>query len=689
MARAAPTGGRRSMLGSPSTSAGASDRGCVGRLSPGLRRVDVAAAFRLRIESRTSRLTAGGQAGGVEEFRGPDISARGSDDPAAVGAAQAGADATASKPVPPGTRTRKVHVRGRQVVRLPESPRTPPVLVRQVRGGVVESRHRGSIVEVSVDGSVRRVLGDPDGLVNLRSVVKPFGLVALIEAGGVEEFDLSAAELAVMAGSHSGEDVHVRTLQAVFRRSAITQQLLGCGSEGAPIDALTAARLARDGEKPGPLRHMCSGQHASMLLLCRINGWPMAEYWRPDHQVQRLYASTVARAFATTPEMLVTSVDACGVPTYAFPLYEVARAFAMLADPAAMPESDSRATSGRCADPDSRRDAGQPGAGGRQPRPARHIDHEGSARAHREQRRGRGLARLRHRAASRVAGGRRGSRSRSRTAAGSSGHARPRLSRRSGRSGSWTRQPYEPWVATTDRVALDPRGRGRWGGRRGVRAGAGGRAALGSRRPSRSWRMATLPRTEGPPPAVAPRKAAARPGALRERPPASASANWMAARRPVRVGRPRRSLPVHLGHDRAFVSASRRAPPAGSTWARPGRRSSTSCSPATPAAPSSSASRTPTRLAPPLPSSRTSSTGCTGWGMTWDEGPAVGGEPERGTFGPYRQMERLPRYREAADRLLAEDKAYHCYCTSEELDAERKRRRRPVSRPTTTAVAPT
>ncbi|MGZ6266331.1 MAG: glutamate--tRNA ligase, partial [Candidatus Limnocylindrales bacterium] len=60
-------------------------------------------------------------------------------------------------------------------------------------------------------------------------------------------------------------------------------------------------------------------------------------------------------------------------------------------------------------------------------------------------------------------------------------------------------------------------------------------------------------------------------------------------------------------------------------------------------------------------------------GMTWDEGPAVGAEPECGTYGPYRQMQRLPRYREAADRLLAEDKAYYCYCSPEELDAERKR----------------
>jgi L-asparaginase II len=57
-----------------------------------------------------------------------------------------------------------------------------------------------------------------------------------------------------------------------------------------------------------------------------------------------LYAATVARAFATSPEMLVLSTDACGVPTYAFPLHEVARAFAMLADPSAIRAKDSRAS---------------------------------------------------------------------------------------------------------------------------------------------------------------------------------------------------------------------------------------------------------------------------------------------------------------------------------------------------------
>ena len=59
-------------------------------------------------------------------------------------------------------------------------------------------------------------------------------------------------------------------------------------------------------------------------------------------------------------------------------------------------------------------------------------------------------------------------------------------------------------------------------------------------------------------------------------------------------------------------------------------------------------------------------------GITWDEGPEVAGEAARGPYAPYRQMLRLPHYAAAADRLLAADLAYRCYCTPEELDADRK-----------------
>jgi glutamyl-tRNA synthetase len=59
-------------------------------------------------------------------------------------------------------------------------------------------------------------------------------------------------------------------------------------------------------------------------------------------------------------------------------------------------------------------------------------------------------------------------------------------------------------------------------------------------------------------------------------------------------------------------------------------------------------------------------------GLAWDEGPEVAGEAARGPHAPYRQMERLPRYAAAADRLLAADKAYPCYCSPEQLDTDRK-----------------
>jgi glutamyl-tRNA synthetase len=62
-------------------------------------------------------------------------------------------------------------------------------------------------------------------------------------------------------------------------------------------------------------------------------------------------------------------------------------------------------------------------------------------------------------------------------------------------------------------------------------------------------------------------------------------------------------------------------------------------------------------------------------GLRWDEGPEVAGQAARGPYAPYRQMERLPSYADAARRLLDEDQAYPCYCTADELAADRAAQR--------------
>lgn len=54
-------------------------------------------------------------------------------------------------------------------------------------------------------------------------------------------------------------------------------------------------------------------------------------------------------------------------------------------------------------------------------------------------------------------------------------------------------------------------------------------------------------------------------------------------------------------------------------------------------------------------------------GIDWDEGPDEGGD-----YGPYRQSERNDLYKKYYEQLLEEGKAYKCYCTTEELEAERE-----------------
>ncbi len=54
-------------------------------------------------------------------------------------------------------------------------------------------------------------------------------------------------------------------------------------------------------------------------------------------------------------------------------------------------------------------------------------------------------------------------------------------------------------------------------------------------------------------------------------------------------------------------------------------------------------------------------------GLTWDEGPDVGGP-----HGPYRQSERSAIYKEHCDQLLEKGHAFKCFCTASELDVMRK-----------------
>ncbi len=68
-------------------------------------------------------------------------------------------------------------------------------------------------------------------------------------------------------------------------------------------------------------------------------------------------------------------------------------------------------------------------------------------------------------------------------------------------------------------------------------------------------------------------------------------------------------------------------------------------------------------------------------GLDWDEGPEVGGPSE-----PYYQSQRTEIYQKYLKQLLDEGKAYYCFCTPEELEAQReiqRQRKQPFRYPRT------
>lgn len=225
------------------------------------------------------------------------------------------------------------------------------LLVEVTRGDRVESRHRGSIAVVSPSGELVWSYGDPDDFAFIRSSAKPFQLAPFVASGRFDAYDFPnpTESLAIMAASHSGEDRHVRTVQAILRAGGLTREVLACGVH-APYDVETAQRLIRDGEPLTPLRHNCSGKHAGMALHAKAAGWPIETYWQPDHPIQQLSLDTVALMSGIPRSEIVTATDGCGVVSFGMPLRALAHAFARLADPSGVEDAALRAAFERIRD---------------------------------------------------------------------------------------------------------------------------------------------------------------------------------------------------------------------------------------------------------------------------------------------------------------------------------------------------
>jgi L-asparaginase II len=202
------------------------------------------------------------------------------------------------------------------------------------RNGLVESRHRGSVVLLGPDGAVVESVGDIAGAIYGRSSNKPLQAVGLRRAG----LAFAPAHLALVCGSHRGQPFHIDAVRAMLASAGLGVEALGCYPDY-PLAEEARFDLVRAGAGRSPLYMNCSGKHAGMLATCVHNGWPTDGYLAADHPVQVGLAQTFAELVAEP--VAHTGVDGCGAPVFAASLTGLATAFLRLV--AAEPGTHERA----------------------------------------------------------------------------------------------------------------------------------------------------------------------------------------------------------------------------------------------------------------------------------------------------------------------------------------------------------
>jgi L-asparaginase II len=209
------------------------------------------------------------------------------------------------------------------------------------RAGRIESSHRVSLLALE-DGRAKLVRGRVDDPVFMRSCAKPFQCLSVVESGAADAYGFSGEEIAVIAGSHTGEVEHVRAVTSILRKAKLSASRLQCGIHP-PSGYGGLRRLIGSGQEPTVLHNNCSGKHSGMLSAAQFMRTPLETYLQPGHPLQRANLRNLARFAGVDPRKVPIGIDGCSAPTFAIPLRGMARAIASFCSTSGTPKRVSDA----------------------------------------------------------------------------------------------------------------------------------------------------------------------------------------------------------------------------------------------------------------------------------------------------------------------------------------------------------
>ncbi len=203
------------------------------------------------------------------------------------------------------------------------------IAARVYRGKTVEAVHYATIVVIDETGALTYRLGNPDLIIMTRSSIKPFQLMPLFVTGGVDRFQFSPKQLAIMCGSHNGTSAHREVVEHNLRASGHTPEHLQCGSHR-PMFMEGRGEFPSHGEELDQLRHNCSGKHSGFLALAKQLNDPPHEYLNPGSRAQAMVRQIVAEYCEYPEEQMTVGIDGCSAPNVSMPLANLARGYQKL-----------------------------------------------------------------------------------------------------------------------------------------------------------------------------------------------------------------------------------------------------------------------------------------------------------------------------------------------------------------------
>ncbi|MFN5117848.1 MAG: asparaginase [Cyanobacteriota bacterium] len=194
-------------------------------------------------------------------------------------------------------------------------PVVPPLEVRLLRNGILESRHRVHAVVCDRRGRVLMRAGDPQQLSFVRSALKPFQATVFVSSGAADRGNSGDRGLAIACASHAGTALHAREAFRLLWGAELDAAQLQCPVPGCGTSSL---------------EHNCSGKHAAFLASCRRMHWPLESYLQADHPLQQEVLKRVGELLGLPGAELVTARDDCGAPTLQLQLAQMALLYAHL-----------------------------------------------------------------------------------------------------------------------------------------------------------------------------------------------------------------------------------------------------------------------------------------------------------------------------------------------------------------------